>query len=86
MSEERRTPTRLFVETGDVHKSSESTSEGEDTLQSQLINQRMSSSEVDRRTNGTVVHLATHFEVLVVCRKSLDAKSRGRNKNQVRKL
>ena len=84
MSEENRTPTRLLVEAGDVHKSGESTGEGEDNLQSQLLNRRMSSSEVDRRTNGTVVLLATQFEMLVVCIKSLDAKRRGRSKNQVK--
>ena len=41
MSEENRTPTRQFVEVGDVHHSSESASEGEENLRSQLLCRRI---------------------------------------------
>ena len=61
MSEENRTPTRELVEIGDVHFFGESASERESKLQSQLLDGRMSSSEVHGRINATV-SLATQLE------------------------
>ena len=65
MSEENRTPTRQFVEHGDVHHFGETASEGESNLQFQLLDGRMSSSEVYRRINATASPLATHLETLI---------------------
>ena len=64
MSEESRTSTRQFVEVGSVHLSGESTSEGEDKLQSQLFDQRMFSSE--SKINAIVAPLATQLETLML--------------------
>ena len=65
MSEENRTPTRQFVEIGDLHASGESGSEAEDQLQSQLLDRKISSSEVDRRINAIVSPVATQLETLI---------------------
>ena len=59
MSEENRTPTRQFVEIDDAHASVESAGDGEDNLQSHLLERKFSSSEVDRRLNVIVAPLAT---------------------------
>ena len=60
--ENRTTPTRHFVEVGDIHHSGESASEGEDNLQSQLLERRLSSSEVDRKINAISAPLAMQLE------------------------
>ena len=52
MSQENRTPTKQFVKFGDVRHSGDSASEGEDDLQLQLLDRRMSSSEVDSKINA----------------------------------
>ena len=62
MSEENRTSTRQFVEVGDVHHSDESASEGEENLQSQLLDRRLFSTEVDWRINA-IVALQPHRNV-----------------------
>ena len=49
MSEENRTPTKKLVEIGDFYQSGQSASEGQNNWQSQFLDGRMSSSEVDRR-------------------------------------
>ena len=48
MSEENRTFTRQSVELGEAHISSRSAGDGEENLQSQLLDRRMTSSEIDR--------------------------------------
>ena len=65
MSGENKTPTRQFVEIGDIHNWGEWASEGEDHLQSQLFDRIVSSSEVDRRIKAFVVSLATQLETLI---------------------
>ena len=65
MSEENRIPTRQFVEVGDAHVPVESASDVEDNLQSQLLERKLSSREVDRRINPIVVPLATQLETLI---------------------
>ena len=65
MSEENETPTRQLVEVGYVCYSGETTSEGEDNLQSQLVDHIMTSSEVDRRTKAIVASFAMQLETLV---------------------
>ena len=65
MSEENRIPTRQFVEVDDAHVSVESANDVEDNLQSQLLERKLSSSEVDRRINAIVVPLATQLETLI---------------------
>ena len=64
MSEGNRTPTRQFVEIGDAHVSAESASDVEDNLQSQLLERKLSSSEVDR-INAIYAPLATQLETLI---------------------
>ena len=59
MTEDNRTPSRQFVEVGDAHISGESACEVEDNLQSQLLDRRLSSSEVDWRINAIVAPLTT---------------------------
>ena len=66
MSEETRTPKRPFIEVRDVHHSGESASEREDNLQSQLLDSRMSSSEVHRRINAIFAPLATQLKTLIL--------------------
>ena len=65
MSEENITPTRQFTEIGDVHHSGESAKEREDYLQSQLVDRRLCSNEVNRRINAIVAPLATELETLI---------------------
>ena len=79
MLEENRTPTRQFVEVGDVHPSGQSASEGEDNLQSQLLDRRMSSSEVDRIINAIGATLATQLETLIQSLGELSEKSSNRS-------
>ena len=78
MSKENKTPTRQFVEVGDAHNSGESASEIEENLQSQLIDRRFSSSEVDRRINGIVAPLGTPLETLIQSVKELSERSSNR--------
>ena len=65
MSEGNRTPTRQFVEIGDAHVSAESASDAEDNLQSQLLERKLSSSEVDRRIKAIYAPLASQLETLI---------------------
>ena len=65
MSEENRTPTRQFVENGYTHKSAESAADVADNLQSQALERRLSSIEVDGGINAMVAPLATQLETLV---------------------
>ena len=60
--ENRTTPTRQFIKVGDIHHSGESASEGEDNLQSQLLDRRLSSGEVDRKINAISASLAMQLE------------------------
>ena len=64
MSEEYRIPTKPFVELGDLHHLSGSASE-EDNLPSQLLDRRLTPSEVDRRINAIVASLATQLRTLI---------------------
>ena len=78
LTEEHRTPTRQFVEVGDIHHLGEFTSEEEDTLQSQFLDRRMPSNEVDWRINAIVAPLATQLETLIQPMREL----RERNSNR----
>ena len=75
MSEENRTPTRQFVQIGEAHSSAESASGVEDNLQSQLLERRFSSSEVERRINAIVAPLAAQLETLIHSVNELGEKS-----------
>ena len=65
LSEEDRPPTRLFVEVSDAHTSVGSASDLEGNLQSELLEHRLSWSEVDSRINARVAPLATQLETLM---------------------
>ena len=65
MSEGNRKPTRQFVEIGDAHVATESGSDTGDNLQSQLLDRKSSSSEIDRIINAIVAPLATQLEMLI---------------------
>ena len=65
MSQEKRSPTKQFVDADDVHHSGESTSDGEEKLLSQLLNRWMISSEIDRKINAMVAPLSAQLEVLI---------------------
>ena len=66
MSEKNRTPTRQFVEIVEAqHDSAESASDLEDNLQSQLLERRISSTELDRRITAIVAPLAIQLETLI---------------------
>ena len=58
MSEENRTPTSQLVEVGDVHHLGGSADEREDNSQSQFLDRRLSSSEVDTRIYAIVAPFA----------------------------
>ena len=75
MSERNRTPTRSFIEVGNVHHSGESADEGEDNLQLQLLDRKMSSGEVDGRINAIVAPLATQFATLIQSVKELSERN-----------
>ena len=79
MFEGNRTPTRHFVESGVVHASVEPASDGEDNLQSQLLEKNLSPSEVDRRLNAIVTLLATQIEALVQSVKELSGSGSNRS-------
>ena len=78
MSEGSRTSTRQFVEIGDAHVSAESASDVEDNLQSQKLERKLWSSEVDRRINAIVAPLATQLETLIQSVKELSERSSNR--------
>ena len=79
MSERNRTPARLFVEVGDAHASAESASDVEDKLQSQLLERKLSSSEVDRRMDAIIAPLTTQLETLIQSVKELSKRSSNRS-------
>ena len=79
MFEENRTPTKQLVEVGDVHYSGKSAIEGEDNLQSQLLDRKMFSNEVDRRINATVTLLATQLKPLIQSVRELRERSSNRS-------
>ena len=75
MVEENQTPTGQFVEIGDAHNSGESATEGGDTLQSQLLDHRLSSCEIDRRMNAIVAPLVTQTETFIQSLREIHEKS-----------
>ena len=79
MSEENRTLTRQFVEIGDAHNSVESASDAKDNLLSQLLERRLSWSEVDRKINAVVAPLATQLEALMQSVRELSERSSNRS-------
>ena len=78
MSEGDRTLTWQFVEVGDAHVSAESASDVEDNLQSQILERKLSSSDIDRRKNATVAALVTKLATLIQAVKELSEKSSNR--------
>ena len=78
MSEGNRTPTRHFVEIGYAHVSAESANDVEDNLQSQILERKLSSNEVDERINAIVAALATQLEKLIQSVRELDEGSSNR--------
>ena len=79
MSEENKTPTRPFIEIGDAHNQVESASDVEDNLQSQLLERKFSSSEVDRRIKAISAPLATQLETLIQSVRELSDRSSNRS-------
>ena len=65
MSEENRTLTRQLIVDGDFHHSGGSVCQGEDNLESQFFDRRLSSSELDTRINAIAAALATLLETLI---------------------
>ena len=53
------------MEVGDVHHSGQSASEEEGNLQSQLLDRKLFSSEVDKRINAIVAALAAQLETII---------------------
>ena len=54
-------PTRQIVELGDTHNSGEAASESQRNLQSQLLDRRLTSSDIDRRINAIDALLSTQL-------------------------
>ena len=79
MSGENRTPTRWFSELGDPHNLGESASYGKDNLLSQLLDGRMTPSEIDGRLNAIVTPLSTHSELLIQSVRELNQRSSTRS-------
>ena len=79
MSEENRTPTRQFGDVGDSHHWGESASKGKDNLQSQSLDRRMFSSEVDRRIKAIVAPLAAQLETIIQLVRELCERSSNRS-------
>ena len=53
--------------------------DAEDNIQSQLLERKLSSSEVDRRINATVAPLSTLFETMIQLIKELSERSSNRS-------
>ena len=77
-SKENRTPTRQFVESDMSHILAESGGDAEDQLQSQLLYRKLSSSEVDRKTNALVAPLSTQLKTLIQSVRELSERSSNR--------
>ena len=65
MSEENRSPTRQFVELGDAYHSGESARDGEKNMRSELLDRRMTSSEIGGRINAIFAPLSAQLELLI---------------------
>ena len=76
---ENRTPTRQFVEIDKSHVLAESGSDTKDQLQSQLLDWKLSSSEVDRRRNAIVAPLSTQLQTLIQSVRELSERSSNRS-------
>ena len=83
MSEEDRRLTRQFVEIGDAHISAESACDVEDNLQSQILERKISSSEVDRRTIAIVAPLVIQSETLIQSLRKLSEKRYNRSTQEI---
>ena len=79
MTERNRTPTRQFVEVGDAHVSAESASDVGDKLQPQLLERKLSPSEVDRRIKSMIATLAMQLETLIQSVTKLSERSSNRS-------
>ena len=75
MSEVDKTPTRQFIGVGDVHHSADSSSDGEVNLQSQLLDRRLTLTEVNRKRRAIVDPLAAELETLIQLVRQLSEKS-----------
>ena len=74
-----RTPTGQCVEVGDVHHSGESTSDGGESLPSQLLGRRMTLREVIGRINAIIAPLFTQLEMLSQSMRELSERSSTRS-------
>ena len=83
MSEGKRTATRRHVEIGDTHVSAQSGGDVKVNLQSQVLKQKLSPREVDRRINGIVAPLATPLEMLIQSVKDLSERSSNRSTERI---
>ena len=79
MPEENTTPTWQFLEIGDAHISAESESDAEDNLQYQILDRKLSSSEVDRWINAIVAPLAMQLEKLIQSAREQSERSSNRS-------
>ena len=78
MSEGNKTLNRQFVQIDDVHASVGSASNGEDNLQFQLFERKLSSSDIDGRIIAIFAPLATHAEKLTQSVKELSESNSNR--------
>ena len=65
MSEQNRMLTRQFVELGYVYHSGELGGDGKENLRSQLLERRMTFSEIGRMINAIVAPLSTQVEAFI---------------------
>ena len=75
MSEVNRIPTRDFVELGDEHHLGKTGSVGGKNFRLQLLEGKMTSSEIDNRINAFVATLSTHLEALIQSVRELTKRS-----------
>ena len=79
MSDENRKPTRQYVELFDAHNSGESGSVVDKSLRSQLLDLKITSSEIDRRMNPIVALLFTQLKMMIQSTNELNERTSTRS-------
>ena len=72
----------MFVEIGDAETLAEPASDVEDLFQSQLLERKLSSKEIDKRINAKVAPLTTQLETLIQSVKELSERSSNRSADE----
>ena len=83
MSEENRMLTRQFVEFGYVYRSGELDSNEEENLRSQLLERRMTFSEIGRRIKAIFAPLSTPVEAFIQSVRELNERSSTRSTERI---